>query len=87
MGFKAGPVLTILVAIALFMTIAPRVWLEILVWAYRVLAPTIGRGMTTVLQTLATVAAGMLWLYLWRESFRRLFRRLSTERRAGAGTS
>lgn len=85
--FRAMPALVILVANVVFITIAPRAWFEILVLLNRWLTPVIGRALTTYIQALLTVMGGVAWLYLWREGFRRLFRRLLKERAAGTRAS
>lgn len=76
-GFRAMPILLLLMANVVFLTFAPRVWFEVLVLIYRVLAPAIGRNATTYVQVLLTLAGVAAWLYAWREGFRRLHDRLS----------
>lgn len=76
-GFRAKPVLVILIVNALFITIAPRIWFEILTGVYRVLSPAVDRTIVTYIQAILTVVAGGVWLYVWRESFRRLYRKTS----------
>ena len=76
-GFRAKPVLVILMVNALFITVAPRIWYEILAEIYRVLSPAVDRTIVTYIQAILTVVAGGAWLYLWRESFRGLYRKTS----------
>ena len=76
-GFRAKPVLIILVANVLFITVAPRIWFEILAETHRTLSPIVGRTAVTYIQVMLTGAAGGAWLYAWRESFRRLYRKTS----------
>lgn len=86
-GFRAKPVLLILVVNVVFITIAPRVWFEILVEIHRLFSPIVGGAMVTYLQALLTILAGLLWLYVWRESFRRLYRRLTKDLPPSSGPS
>lgn len=76
-GFRARPVLFLLTANVLFLIVAPRLWFEVLVVMYRVLVPIVGLNITTYTQALSTLVVGGGWLYVWRESFRRLHDRLS----------
>jgi len=76
-GFRAKPVLIILMVNVLFIAAAPRIWFEILAGIYRVLSPIVGRTAVTYVQAALTIVAGGTWLYAWRESFRRLYRKAS----------
>ncbi|HYA21991.1 MAG TPA: hypothetical protein VEG31_02315 [Thermoproteota archaeon] len=75
--FYAKPILTILVVNVLFITVAPRIWFEVLAGIYRILSPAVGRTVVIYVEAALTVVAGAAWLYVWRESFRRLYRKAS----------
>jgi len=86
-GFRAKPVLLLLIANILFLTFAPRLWFEVLVVMYRLLVPIVGRSITTYAQALSTLVGGAAWLYVWREGFRRLHDRLSKGQIQGQSAS
>jgi len=75
--FYAKPILTILIVNVLFIAVAPRIWFEVLAGIYRVLSPVVGKTAVTYVQAILTGVAGVVWLYVWRESFRRLYRKAS----------
>jgi uncharacterized membrane protein YraQ (UPF0718 family) len=62
---------------ALFIMVAPRIWFDILAGIYRALSPAVDRTIITYIQAVLTAVAGGAWLYVWRESFRRLYRKTS----------
>lgn len=85
--FRAKSVLLLLIANVLFLTLAPRLWFEVLVVMHRVLVPIVGRDITSYAQALSTLVGGVMWLYVWREGFRRLHDGLSKRQTRGPGAS
>ena len=77
----------IIFANILIIIFGPFLLYSIDVEIYRLLASHAGRMLTTIVQTLFSVTAGLLWLYLWRRSFILLFQKLLQQRTQPRGTT